>query len=99
MCGCVGRGPLILPSSCGCAWWGVAVRGTVPLSQADVHSFYADGAISLHARSLKYGKVREGLAGMAAVKKAAPRSAKVFVPVTLGLACGNRAGSALCGFW
>ncbi len=25
--------------------------------QADVHSFYADGAISLHARSLKYGKV------------------------------------------
>ena len=28
------------------------------LISADVHSFYADGAIALHARSLKYGKVR-----------------------------------------
>ena len=25
--------------------------------QADIHSFYKDGAVALHARSLKYGKV------------------------------------------
>lgn len=28
--------------------------------QAEVQSFYADGAIALHTRSLKYGKVDTG---------------------------------------
>ena len=28
--------------------------------QADVHSFMGDGAIMLHARSLKYGKLENG---------------------------------------
>lgn len=30
------------------------------LISADVHSIYADGAVSLHARSLKYGKLQNG---------------------------------------
>lgn len=31
------------------------------LISADVHSIYADGAIALHARSLKYGKLENGM--------------------------------------
>lgn len=35
-----------------------ALYGEGDLISAEVQSFYADGAVALHTRSLKYGKVR-----------------------------------------
>lgn len=56
--------------------------------QAEVQSFYADGAIALHTRSLKYGKVSKPyLCYSTPVGATSTGTAKIYVPFNANTCC------------
>lgn len=70
------------------------------LISADVHSMFADGAVSLHARSLKFGKLENG--SFIAVPHALVKRLKqhfVSLPCGVDVILGNNGYIWMTGVW